>query len=180
MSRFTTPYHGCDGCGVQCWASTGRSRGIECGVPDDAAPKKSPQRAANRRPRVATQEFARRFKVAANRKGSSEYAAKVGRRVVSPRCGNPVGVQPKRANTFRVLNADFECSADDQRACKPSSQEPARGRFRPTGPSPIVPKRRFRSRNSAYGSHFHDWATFPGGGTQVRKVSLGAVPNAAL
>ena len=140
MSRFTTPYHGCDGCGVQCWASTGRSRGIECGVPDDAAPKKNPQRAANRRPRVATQELARRFKVAANRKGSSEYAAKVGRRVVSPRCGNPVGVQPKRANTFRVLNADFECSADDQRACKPSSQEPARGRFRPTGPSPIVPE----------------------------------------
>lgn len=69
MSRFTTPYHGCDGCGVQCWASTGRSRGIECGVPDDAAPKKNPQRAANRHPRVATQEFARRFKVAANRKG---------------------------------------------------------------------------------------------------------------
>ena len=45
-------------------------------------------------------------------------------------------------NTFRVLNADFECTADASAPAidKRSSPKPTRGRFRPTGPSPTAPE----------------------------------------
>ena len=89
-------------------------------------------------------------------------------------------------NAFRILNADFECSADDKygyyRRSIIANADPRT--LRPNQPSPTAQRHRYRSRNSSYGSHFHDWATCPKDGTQpyphVRSVLLGTVPNAAL